>query len=31
MIDFLFGILAGFVLGNFVNYLMELADKNDRK
>ena len=31
MISFLFGILMGFVLSNFINYLIDLADKNDRK
>ena len=31
MIDFLLGLLIGFVLSNAFNYFLEVIDKNDRK
>jgi len=31
MIEFLFGLLVGFVLSNILNYIIEVIDKNDRK
>jgi hypothetical protein len=31
MINFLFGLLLGFVLSNIFYYILEVIDKNDRK
>lgn len=28
---FLFGLLIGFVLSNYINYIIDMVDKNDRK
>ena len=31
MIEFLFGVLIGFVFSNVFNYIIEVVDKNGRR